>query len=105
MHMMTALEASNATTLSAVVGPLIKRNNPIMNAMPNNTNALVIKIRERFNHCDTSVIKFSYCFMLLSRLSFSFSETSILCIKNLLVVFEIRITVEPGVIMIRIVKT
>ena len=42
MHMMTALEASNATTLS-VVGPLIKRNNPIMNAMPNNTNALVIK--------------------------------------------------------------
>ena len=42
--------------------------------------------------------------MLLSRLSFSFSETSILCIKNLLVVFEIRITVEPGVIMIRIVK-
>ena len=70
--MMTALEASNATTLSAVVGPLIKRNNPIMNAMPNNTNALVIKIRERFNHCDTSVIKFSYCFMLLSRLSFLF---------------------------------
>ena len=43
MHMMSALEASNATTLSAVVGPLIKRNNPIMNAMPNNTNALVIK--------------------------------------------------------------
>ena len=43
MHMMTTLEASNATTLSFVVGPLIKRNNPIMNAMPNNTNALVIK--------------------------------------------------------------
>jgi multisubunit Na+/H+ antiporter MnhF subunit len=36
MHIMTALAASNATTLSAVVGPLIKRNNPIINAIPNN---------------------------------------------------------------------
>ena len=80
MHMMTALEASNATTLSAVVGPLIKRNNPIMNAMPNNTNALVIKIRERFNHCDTSNQVF-ILFYAFKQTFFSFSETSILCIK------------------------
>ena len=43
MHIITALAASNATTLSAVVGPLIKRNNPIINAIPNNIKAPVLK--------------------------------------------------------------
>ncbi len=44
-----ALAASNATTLSAVVGPFINLNNVSNNAMPNNINALVIKKSIRYS--------------------------------------------------------
>ena len=43
----TALVASNETTLSAVVGPLINLSRHINNAIPNITRAEIIKIESK----------------------------------------------------------